>query len=285
MHKIIILFLFLFMAGNAGANDDLNSQLISRIAFGGYKDIEILLNQGANAEAKNSVGKSAIMIAAGRNHPDAVKIIAALAEKGANPATTDSRGENAFTNAIANGTAESVAYLLQFKPSYTMQNAYGDDLPTIAQTRGDKQIIALVEKLKNDEMTEHTRLRSSQNRQKLFNDFVFKTCAEEYMIFYYSNDHEAEPDMAKYDQIMTRLATEVQQVLAELKEYFGFSRAEVSSLEERGRKLIFQELSDMGSSDYRVRAGVGTNADLQKRCGKIARDISLRANIKRNVVR
>jgi hypothetical protein len=285
MHKIIIFLIALSLSSAAFASDNLNAQLISRIASSGVEDVKILLERGADANAKNSVNRPAIVVAAGRKHPDAVKIIYELLKKGANPDASDSRGQNAFVAAISYGTPESVAYLLQLKPSYKMQNSYGDDLPKIAINRGDKQIIALVEKLKNDEIIEYTRLTSSQNRQKLFKDFAFKACAEEYMIFYYSNEHEAEPDMDKYDNIMTRLALELQQVLSDMKKYFDLSRAELSGIEERSRKTISNDLAEMGSSNYRVRAGVGKNADLQKRCGKIARDISLRTNIKRKVVR
>lgn len=277
--------MFLMLSISASANDELSRQLVYRTAFGSADDVKILLEQNADANAKNDIGRSAIIIAAARNHPDSVKIINMLAERGADPSKTDSSGENAFTAAIESGTPESVEYLLQWKPKYTMQNGYGDDLTTLAQRRGKPAIIDSVQKLKQTQIDERVYHTSSRYRQKLFHDFAFKSCAEEYLIFYYSNEHEGKPSAEKYEEIMFRLAKEIQGVLAELKEYFDLSRSELGRMEQASRKSISYELVNMGSSNYRVRAGVGTNADLQKRCEKIATDISLRSNIKRKPAR
>lgn len=290
MHKIIILILAIFLSFSYSANaadiaSDLDTQLVYRTAFGSAEDVKILLEKGSNPNAKNSIERPAIVIAASRNHPDSMKIVQYLAEKGADPAIFDKQGDNAFTAAIATGTIDTVTYLLQWKPSYKMKNGYGDNLYDLAQQRQSPEITAMLDKIKNDENDEWTRLTSGQNRQKLIKEFALKSCTEEYVIFYYSNEHEENPDPDMYEQKMTKIAKEIVVVLDDLKKYFGLTRGELAGIEEYSRKAISNQLDEMGSSNYRVRAGVGTDADLQKRCGKIALDISMRASIKRKAVK
>ena len=138
MHKIIIILVVFFISFSHSAKaidiaSDLETQLVYRAAFGSALDVSILLGQGANPNAKNSIDRPAIVIAASRNHPDSVKIVQYLAEKGANPAIFDQQGDNAFTAAIATGTAETITYLLQWKPTYKTKNGFGEDLVEIAR--------------------------------------------------------------------------------------------------------------------------------------------------------
>ncbi len=285
MHKVIIfiaLFALNFTAATAQANmSEKDRELISRIASGNAEDVRILLEGNADPNAKNSLGRPAIVIAAESTQASSVKILALLANAGAQPTSADSLGNNAITAAISRGSAESVAYLLQWKPSYKMQDGYGDDLSAIAKDRGDQEIIELVRQLKQAEDDKHIRNTSSQNRQRLFREYSFRNCAEEYMTFYYNNEHEADPDLGKHDAIMLRLAKEITETLAELEKHFSLGRVEMDSVKDASRKSISQQLADMGSSRHRVRKGVGTNADLQKRCGKISTDVSLRTAIRR----
>jgi len=281
MHKIIIFFLAFFLIGNFANANNIDDQLIYRASSGSAVDVKILLEQGADPNAKNSINRPVLIIAAARNHPDSAKIVRDLVEKGANFSAVDTLGENAFTAAIASGTLETVEYLLTLKPSYKIKNGLGEDLPAIAKKRQDTEIYALVDKLKKAEVQDWTQKTSGSSRQKLFKDFAFKSCVEEYLIFYYSNDAEPEFNPDIYDQKMLKIANDINATLADLKKYFSLTRAELNRVEALSRKSISTQLAEMGSSNYRLRAGVGTDADLQKRCGKIALDISLRTSIKR----
>ena len=269
-------------AGSANAADfasDLDTQLVYRAAFGSADDVKTLLEQGSNPNARNSIERPAIVIGASRNHPDSIKIVQYLAEKGANPSITDQQGDNAFTAAISTGRIETITYLLQWNPSYKMKNSYGEDLIEIAKKRQDPEIIALLDKLKTDQINEWNRLTSAHNRKKLIRDFSYKTCTEEYMIFYYSNDRQ-DLDMEKYETKMTKIASAIVSILDDLKKYFSLGRGHLGNIEDYSRRAISKQLEEMGSSNYRKRVGVGTDEDLQKRCGKIALDISMRASIK-----
>jgi hypothetical protein len=290
MHKIIIIS-FLFIAGFfAPANSldivsDLDGQLVYRVATGSAADVEILLNQGANPNAKNSLYRPVVIIGAARDNEDSAEIVKLLVEKGANLETKDEEGETAYTAAIQYGTIETINLLLQLKPSYKMTNASGLNLYELAKERRSADIMALLETLKTQEDLEWVRLTSRKNRQSLVKDFSYKICIEEYMVFYYSNDRMEETDMDAYDNKMTKLAMDINDIVAKLKKYFGLTRLDLGKVEEKTRKEISNQLAEMGSTGFRKRSGVGTDADLKRRCGRISIDMSMNSSLKTKVIK
>jgi len=287
MYKIITLTLLLFISFSmlANAAEDLDDQLVYRAAFGSAADANILLQQGANPNSKNSVDRPAIVIAASRDHPDSAKIVKYLVDNGANFKLADRQGENAFTAAVRWGTIETITYLLQLKPSYKMTNAYGESLYDLAKARRNSKVMAMLDELKVVEDEEWVALTSRKNHQKLMKDFSFKVCAEEYIVFYYSNDRMEDTDMDSYDNKITKVANEIISIGKDLYKYFGLTRNDLGKVEERGRKSISSQLTEMGSSGYRKRAGVGTDADLKRRCGRISLDIAMSSTLKRRAVK
>jgi hypothetical protein len=293
MYKIIILTLILITGFFAPAHaidnaaptpSDLDGQLVYRAATGSAADVEILLSQGANPNAKNSIFRPVVIIAAAREHEDAAEIVKYLAEKGANLEASDEEGENAYTAAIQYGTLETINYLLKWKPSYKMTNASGRNLYELAKERRDSEVMELLEAFKTKEDEDWVRLTSRNNRQSLIKDFSYKVCIEEYLVFYYSNDRLEDTDMDSYDNKMTKISQDINNTAADLKKYFELSRLDLGKVEEKTRKEISNQLAEMGSTGFRKRAGVGTDADLKKRCGKISIDISLRASLKTKVI-
>src|SRR5262249_6646459 len=90
--KVIMRFLpliaLLFLAGAALAADlpaghTLEDEMLYRINFGSADDVRVLLDKGADANATNKQGETALEIAIERNDAEASGIAMVLIEKGA----------------------------------------------------------------------------------------------------------------------------------------------------------------------------------------------------------
>jgi len=105
------------IAANAGlANaqnsktDGLDHQLLNAVFKGDLASVRMLLDNGADVEAKDANGSTPLVSAAEYNDLAMVKL---LLEKGANVRTKDRGGETALINAARSGNSEIVGLLLQ----------------------------------------------------------------------------------------------------------------------------------------------------------------------------
>merc|ERR1712062_340302 len=93
-------------------------------AANGHKDIvQILLDNGANIDYQDNLGRTALMLAAGNGHKDIVQI---LLDNGANINQQNNYGETALTRAALNGKKDVVQFLLDRGANTRLKTKYGD---------------------------------------------------------------------------------------------------------------------------------------------------------------
>jgi uncharacterized protein len=100
-------------AGLAAAQDttaDVNRQLLNAVSKGDSASVRILLDNGANVEAKDANGSTPLVLAAERNDIAMVKL---LLEKGAAAGAKDQQGDTALIQAARSGCTEVVGMLAE----------------------------------------------------------------------------------------------------------------------------------------------------------------------------
>jgi ankyrin repeat protein len=123
---IAILFLAAVVCWPAGAraqaSSSLDTELLNAAGAGDVTAVKLLLNKGANIEAKDKLGNTALMMAAFCGKADVVKL---LLDKGANIEATDKYGNTALISAAALGKADVVELLLDKGANIEAKDNYG----------------------------------------------------------------------------------------------------------------------------------------------------------------
>ena len=95
----------------AFAAEDLNKELAYRVQFSKVGDVDILLKEGANPNYVNSLGFPMVAVAVSRNDSDALPILKALIEGGADANQGGDSNQYPIIIAINNNNLSIVKYL------------------------------------------------------------------------------------------------------------------------------------------------------------------------------
>jgi len=118
-----------------------NIKLIWKSMFGNTEAVENLLKEGADVNAKNCDGYTALILASSNGRTEIVKL---LLEKGANVNAKDNNGETALHSASENGHTEIVAKLLEKGADVNAENNYGQTALSLASLNGHTEIVKLL---------------------------------------------------------------------------------------------------------------------------------------------
>jgi len=102
----VVLVVLFFSGVNAFAG--LNEDLLNAAKNGNINKAKTLISKGANANAKEKDGGTALMFAAEEGYPDIVKL---LIDKGANVNAKDKKGKTALMYAKKNGYTDVIKFL------------------------------------------------------------------------------------------------------------------------------------------------------------------------------
>jgi len=103
--------------------------------------VEMLLNNGANVNAKNSYGVTALHIASREGHTD---IVAMLLAAGADVNIKSDFGDTVLLRASNNGNTEIVSMLLEYGADVNAENNYGQTALSLASLNGYTDIVKLL---------------------------------------------------------------------------------------------------------------------------------------------
>jgi uncharacterized protein len=121
----------------------MSTELFDAVLAGNLDKVNSLLQSGADSNASNDEGATALMVAAGNGH---LAIVEALIESGANINATDPRGWTALMKAIYNydldqGFPEIVRALIEAGADIETQVAYGTRPLMLAAGYGQAGVI------------------------------------------------------------------------------------------------------------------------------------------------
>ncbi len=133
----------LILAGaNVNATDRYGNTAMMKASFRGYKDIvELLIKINAEVNIKNYFGCTALTWAAEKGYRDIVRI---LIQAKSNINVKDNDGNTALIYASRNGDIEIVALLLKYDADVHFKDNYGNTALVIAEEKGHKEILEML---------------------------------------------------------------------------------------------------------------------------------------------
>jgi ankyrin repeat protein len=123
------------------AADATGAALIEAAASGRNSEVARLVSAGAPLEAKDSQGRSALLLAVAGNH---VAVAKALLDAGASPNTQAANRDTPWLLAGALGRAEIIAAMLPRKPDLAIRNRYGGNALIPACERAHVEAVKLL---------------------------------------------------------------------------------------------------------------------------------------------
>ena len=254
----------------------LEEEFVYRTTFGRADDIKILLDKGANPNTKNPDGWSVLSIAADRTDPEAVKIVAALLEGGANPNAFDSVTKTyPIMNAVKNGSAEMVRYMIEKGADYKVKDANGRPLIEYAKIKGNQEVISLIQTKLDKEAQELAERQSPKRLRMLAERYAFSSCAYQYYVYYLDTKMDPKNDAAT-QMLITQYKKSILDTSTEIATYFPMLKDDFyTGIKQPAMSFVYNQLEKMVSNSARRKHGVGTSVDAEKRCKGVVSNIKI----------
>lgn len=262
-------FFMLALAAPAVFAKSLEEDLIYRASFGRVADVEILLGQGANPNAADASGATALAVASDRNEAESIAIAEALLKAGADPNQPDHAGNYPIFNAIRQKNGALVQLLLGRGAKYDVTDGNGNTPAQLAEKLGDGASRAFILEAMERDRAALAMLRSAENLKKLTYTAAYESCAEAYYGVTLADqpagagERKAELAAIAGERQKTALAA-----ARDIRRIFGLKERDVAEVITGSQAAIRDEVGWLG--EKRKRAPFGTEADMHKRCAPIA---------------
>lgn len=275
MRKLLIAFLLLCVVPPqvVTAKDSLDESLIYYVYFGKATDVARILRMGANPNAQDKHHWPALAIASDRKSSESTPIAIALVKAGAK-IDLGYQHNYPLINAIKNNNDDLVFFLITRGARLDLLDAKGRSAFELAQSSKNKRIRNLIGAIKQEAEQLNQFLTSKVHLRQRLTAFAFNNCAFQYWSFYVNSGQDPELDEFRMTARKNNHASEAQNAATHLFNHFPvFSQSMIHSLTSTIRRTIFNELDGMVSNRNRRKNGVGTVADMKKRCAPIVMDI------------
>jgi len=123
------------------SDDDLDLALVEASHAGSTDIVSLLLDKGADVNAQDADGYTALSIASRNGHTEVVKL---LLDKGADVNVQDADGDTALIWASRNGHTEVVKLLLDKGADINAKDKYGDTALILASRKGHTEIVKVL---------------------------------------------------------------------------------------------------------------------------------------------
>lgn len=247
----------------------LDEDLIYHANFGEAEKIKSLLEAGANPDAIGEDGWPAISLATMRSDKEGEKIVHLLVEAGANLNVRDANGETPLMNAISINSPALVKYMIERGADFHAISTSGRNVQAFSQHYANEDVSALIEeaiRLENQRIAEG---RAPKRMYRIMDDFIYYNCAAQYIAYNKAQKMYPETDMERINQLFSQVMSKVGNAEVELEYNFFVKKIRLKRIQEQTQQSIYDELEALISKRNRIKHGVGTDTDLDKRCKKI----------------
>lgn len=257
------------LATQAFALSKLDENLIYNANFGEASEVRKFLDAGANPNAVGEDGWPTISLAAMRPDDQGMTIVRMLVDAGVNLNVRDVNGETPLMNAITNNNAPMVKYMIEHGADFRAVNKSGTKVLDFAKHYGGDEVVAIVQEAIR---LEEERIREGRSRRHYFrmmDDYIYYNCVLQYLA--YNRDTRLYPTTRK-EEINRRIEVaqgHIGNAQTELAYNFNLSNHRLEEISRQTQSMIFDELEAMISNRNRLKYGVGSDKDLDKRCQKI----------------
>ena len=144
---IVCIFLLPVFFAEASTKEK-NVQLVQAAERGKLTEVQNALNDGADVNAKNTFGLTALMMASycGYTNGNYAEVVKLLLDKGADVNIKGKEGLTALMEASSGVYAEVVKLLLDKGADINVKNSKGETALVIAKDRGQKEIVGMLER-------------------------------------------------------------------------------------------------------------------------------------------
>lgn len=337
---INLLVIPLFLATPTYAATDstkaLQDEIIYRVHLGRASDVKFLLDKGASVNFTNPDGVPLLSLAAERTDEQSIPVMQVLLDGGAEVNAQDTTGQTALFHAARVNNKKAVEFLLGHGIDYYMVDNNGDVARNIAHNEGYDDLVKamdsfVVEQSKkvNEQYKEYNRVlqerydeqrRIVEEREKAMQEAAYQSAGTSQKMEKEYNDALAEMERIERERqqavVEKRNSTSFQEDLSSLAyhmcafQYWSYCRELRQTTEikddalnntidthynnvvmltntlvteyalekpyldgvtDRAKRRIFVELEGMPSPTYRFEHGVGKLDDVKKRCERVAR--------------
>lgn len=247
------------------------NDFIYRVAMGRADDVRLTLQSGQiNPRQSNRDGVPAIAIAAGRNDDQALPIVMMLLGSGAGVNDCDSKNNCPLTNAVKAGSIEVVGYLLEAGADYNVRDESSRTPLEIAQSQNNTKIVELLESAQKRQTDEVSRMRQPEYLNAIIGRFAFVQCASQYATYFLTSEQGSDAENKKFKLFREQYVQLGQKYFSTLERFGGTPPQKLVDIARSAKKEIYDELSEMVSNRERKAQGIGSEADIIKRCNAIA---------------
>ena len=253
----------------------LDEELLYRINFGRADDVEILLEKGANPNAKTNLGEAALSVAVGRGDNEAIGMVKALLEKGALPNIVDKSGYYPIIAAAKTGKIEMVKELLSKDADFHVKSPTGKTLLDVAKESGNADTLKLVQEAFDKESSYAASLRTPERFKQFITKYSFDSC--EYQYWSYIISSRQNPDkQAEYNDRLAKVKAEIEETIQQIQKYYpNTPTADLQKISNDSAQTVYVSLEFLVSNNNRREKGVGNEDDMKKRCQKISDETNI----------
>jgi hypothetical protein len=286
----------------------LDKDLVYQAFFGDTDKVMALIGQGANPNAVNEKGVSALSLAAQRKSEVGYGVVKALLGSGADKNGRDKNGQSPLFHAARVGNLTTVMTLLNAGADYYLTDNDGNVARNIAFTQGHKDVFEAMDQFVNDKreriLQEYAEKEAKLNElmakkaaeqpalvgntaplvkavevpldveRKVFNKTVYDLSyhAFSYQYWYMVKSIKLKTTLKQSDvlELMDNHKTEADKSSETLVKQYGADRKYALRIMEPSKNNITKQIDKMGSNITRKSNGVGEVKDAEKRCGDIA---------------
>lgn len=272
---ILLLLTPALQAAAEGPAHSLDDDMLYRINFGSAEDVRALLEKGANANARNKQGETALEIAIERNDGESTGIAMVLIDKGADLDARDKNGNPPIIDAIRFRLTKVVKEMLNRGVDFHTKSADGISLIDYAKVDGDPETIKMIQDMVDKENAYIASLKDPNRFKDIVKVYTLNSCLYQYWGYVYSTRQLADKD-AEIKKKIDGIKKAITQLITQIQQYY--SSASTSALHNASSKAvqnIYDNLNRMVSNRNRADNGVGTDEDAQKRCEKVVEDMHI----------
>jgi len=252
-----------------------DEELLYRITFGSSDDVKILLDKGANANARSNDGNPALSVAVDRSDSEAAAMVAVLLAHGANPNAPDKAGNYPLISAAKNGQAKMVAALIDKGADFHIKTAAGTALIDIARQGGKPEVVKPIQDAIDKENAMAASLRSPERFKEIIRLYGFHSCNYQYWNYYLASRQDPDKAPEATHKIEESKAT-LSQLLQQIQKYYpGVATEDIQRISNDSAKAVYDDLDAMISNRNRAEHGIGHDDDAKARCEKIAASIKV----------
>lgn len=328
----IALLVFPLAASGADRTETAPPQeIVYRVNLGRADDVKLLLEKGLSPDMTDKAGVPLLALASSRKDREGLNVVKALLDAGADINARDGLGQTALFYAARQGNADAVQFLLERNADYYAVDHFGDVARNVAHRQGHTDILQMMdgfvkeqaEKRKKeyeefnkaleqryreedearrktaeqaggqaappaaqpaeDEAARAAReLSAKEQRQKLvekrnsdefraaMRELTYQHCAFEYWSFCFNARQTSELAPDALEAQIAELKEAIIGTTAEIMKEYALDRRYMDHISNRAKYRIFGALSAMPSKAYRFEHGVCKVADMEKRCGSVA---------------